>query len=409
MWTPSGNIQQLNSLNDELMLKRQKQRAIKEIIINIVILIGMMIAGYFYIYPQISEISWEQESLTAIIKEKETIQRDWITDIDKLSNLAQRLKKPAKEIEAFSKLIKANSWAIAPIIIKSAKEKEWAYLPWLEKQMVDAPELQKIIDAQNAIIDNIIPSIWENGLDYQKKPFAMKQLIEYVENILFARFKLYNYWSLGIPDIKFLNKTENIWYFDISFWELKWTNKSLLSFIRYIQCSGYEKNDIIPEWCPQKYNPPRNSPDMFDNILMGINNLAFTRPITNENEKNTLTISIRIYVRWISAKDLLIVKKDLQKDLQNVKEITDRERNVLLSCTTSSCKDPKKNMEHQKEYSTIMGQILILEKKVYDMILSNGNIPQQVQELGVIKKGITQIKLNIETIKRTKEELNLQK
>jgi hypothetical protein len=96
------------------------------------------------------------------------------------------LKKTPKDIADFNTIINSNSDILSSIITK--KEANIEYIPWLETQILNSNDLKKQIEAQTKIIENIIPSMGDNTLDYQKKPLTMRRFVEYVETILFSRF-----------------------------------------------------------------------------------------------------------------------------------------------------------------------------------------------------------------------------
>lgn len=398
MWIP--NNQAVWDIADELILKRKKQKALQTIGINFVLIALLLVLWYFFLYPKVQEAQTLKAETVSLIETKEKLKKQWLTTAKEVTDLSMFLKKTPKDVADFNAIVNSNSDILSSIITK--KEANIEYIPWLETQILNSNDLKKQIEAQTKIIENIIPSMGDNTLDYQKKPLTMRRFVEYVETILFSRFWLENYTALWIPEITFLEKDGTIGTFDLAFTDLKWTNKNLLNFIKYIQCSGYDKVESLPAGCPQKNNPPKNPDSSFDNLLISISNLQFSKPITNETEKNSVTIQLRFYVKWIDKKDILLVKKDFQTSIQKLKETIDKEYEAASKCRGKACQNVNEKLS---ELSKLKSQIEALNNKISELAGTQTSISQQVQDLTLIKNGITQIRKRFDTLSR--QEINL--
>jgi uncharacterized coiled-coil DUF342 family protein len=107
-------------------------------------------------------------------------------------------------------------------------------------------------------------------------------------------------------------------------------------------------------------------------------------------------------VKWIDKKDILLVKKDFQTSIQKLKETIDKEYETASKCRWKACQNVNEKLS---ELSKLKSQIEALNNKISELAGTQTSISQQVQDLTLIKNGISQIRKRFDTLSR--QEINL--
>ena len=222
----------------EAMDKRKKDRLIKGITLNAIILFGCLAYVLMYIIPQYTLLDETIAQVNSTITSTAKLQSDGVNK-DTFTELLNKSDKK-KEIPD---IILTDSAKLDEVLKKPAGITK-DYLNWIMDENGKINTLDKEIKDVETILGNIIPvfisSSNTNIDDNMDNQITLASFISYIEKDILGRYSLTSYAPLGISNITFPEKNNtsvNIGSFKVTL-DFKGKNSNILNFIDTIQKSG---------------------------------------------------------------------------------------------------------------------------------------------------------------------------
>ena len=222
----------------ETMDKRKKNRIIKNIVFNVIVLI--VCVGYIvsFIVPKYTEIGGTTEAINNTMQKSTSLEKDGVDS----GSFAELLNKFGRKKEIPENVF-SDGEKLSKALAKPATT-QGDYLSWLVEENGKINLLDKEIQKNDRILGNIIPIFInsptidiENDIDNQ---ITLTSFISYVEKDILARYSLTSYVPLGISNISFSEKKDtpvNIGSFKIAL-DFKGKNSNILALVDALQKSG---------------------------------------------------------------------------------------------------------------------------------------------------------------------------
>lgn len=233
----------------EAMDKRKKDRLIKGIALNTLVLVGCMFYIYTYVVPQYTTINDAIIQVNSTIADTSNLQSHGVNK-DSFTELLNKSEKK-KEIPdvIFTDPTKLNE------VLKKPSDVTEDYLSWLMDESTKISTIDKEIAEIDTVLGNIIPTFVNSSHtsidDSIDNKITLASFISYIEKDILGKYSLTSYAPLGISNITFPEKNNtsvNIGSFKITL-DFKGKNSNILALIDAVQTSGgitIRNGKIIP-------------------------------------------------------------------------------------------------------------------------------------------------------------------
>ncbi len=190
----------------EVMDKKKKDRLIKGIVLNTLILVACLIYVIMVIWPKYTEMRTTIDRTNAITAHMSSLGKNGV-DKDSFADLLKRLGKTQEVPEnTFADPVKLNSVLTKPTTVTKD------YLSWLLDESAKLNALDKEIQENDRILGNIIPVFLSPSLTLSDteidNKITLASFISYVENDILAKYAMTSYAPLGIANITFPDKAD---------------------------------------------------------------------------------------------------------------------------------------------------------------------------------------------------------
>lgn len=195
---------------------------------------------------------------------------------------------------------------------------ELSYEDWMNSELEKMSEMTAERERNDKIISGIIPTYSELNFEdslselnientqFDKNRIVLTDIVSFVENDILKKYNLKSYSSIGFNGLSFEKQSLaaiNIGSYKIPL-ELTGTNKDLADLIDRIQDSG----QLAVE--DGKLKAPKNPEARdFSNLLVTIDQIAFSESLEDPEKENKLSIGLVFYVRAKSYSDLLKINQ----------------------------------------------------------------------------------------------------
>lgn len=190
----------------EVMDKKKKDRLIKGIVLNTLVLVGCIIYVIMVIWPKYTDINATIDKTNAISAHMSSLEKNGV-DKDSFADLLKRLGKTQEVPEnTFADSAKLNTVLAKPATVTKD------YLSWLLDESAKLSTLDKEIQQNDQILGNIIPvflspSLTSSDTEIDNR-ITLASFISYVEKDILGKYTLTSYAPLGIANITFPDKTD---------------------------------------------------------------------------------------------------------------------------------------------------------------------------------------------------------
>lgn len=299
------------------MDKKEQQKIINSIIFNSVLILILLLFFWLYLLPQYWDFSDQKTSANELYTAYNKLKIDWININDIQSTFARN--GSSKAIMATIK----DKDKLKNILKKDSASME--YLVWINKELSKESAFTKEIKNNETILWNILPVFYQYWDSYNNESsqieyqVTLENFTSFIETDILKKHNIISFSSIGIDNITFDNtKTVNKVKSDISNWTEIWSfiltldfqakNKDISSLLEYIQDSwkldiqnGKLINKVKQSTSSSKYSD-------LDNLLMSIDNINLSKPLSNPDTDNKWVIRIKFYVRWMWYDQLNTIK-----------------------------------------------------------------------------------------------------
>jgi hypothetical protein len=310
---------------------------------------------FYYILPGRQAIAESVAFSSTKIAEYNTLKSEWLS-IGEL----ERIARPGGEYEELSKIISLSRGATETLIRKDNPDME--YIDWIKSKLISSDEDKKILIQAKAAINSIIPTMSSIGWSVEEDTITLKKFINFIEVKFIKQFNIASSVPISLQGVNFA-KTKDIpeWigYMDMRV-DVLGSSKNIMSLIEYINKSGN------PEFLTQTGLVDSGNPDVLDNPLFTISQFSLQDLPTNlgPNDENSGRITMRLYMRWGSAKDLKFFQDQLLIRIDKLIVVLDDEKQKCLS-NASLCKSKEKVAELDET-------LRIIRKGMNDAIANRG-------------------------------------
>lgn len=332
--------------------ERTKQKQIRLIVTNLLIICAILAYFYYNIYPQLNAIQEVAAWVQTNFDYNERIKKNWISSEDLTKILAKNVKKK----DNLQEILKDKN-EILKLVGKPATYK-WNYLEWVAEELLKKNEFEEELRKNDEIIANIIPDyypLWienkeikeANELADLKNRINLYSFIYYIEDNILKKYNFVSNSAIWINNVKFENWKSwsgTIWTFSFKL-DFKWKNSDIRSFLDRIQDSWKIE---IKDW---KINPknPDSSLTSLNNLLITINDLSLTELLTDPSKENTWIITLNFYVKSVDPKDVLETKKRVIERIWELK--------TLVTKWISICSNWADKCRNNTEIATAMSEL----------------------------------------------------
>jgi len=310
------------------MDKKEQQKIINSIIFNSVLILILLLFFWLYLLPQYWDFSDQKTSANELYTAYNKLKIDWININDIQSTFARN--GSSKAIMATIK----DKDKLKNILKKDSASME--YLVWINKELSKESAFTKEIKNNETILWNILPVFYQYWDSYNNESsqieyqVTLENFTSFIETDILKKHNIISFSSIGIDNITFDNtKTVNKVKSDISNWTEIWSfiltldfqakNKDISSLLEYIQDSwkldiqnGKLINKVKQSTSSSKYSD-------LDNLLMSIDNINLSKPLSNPDNDNKWVIRIKFYVRWMWYDQLNTIKT---KSINKIAKLT---------------------------------------------------------------------------------------
>jgi hypothetical protein len=275
----------------------------------------------------------------------------WFGTIGKNLNEAQAAIEDYRETEtngiSYDKLwaiLSAMKWkeeliaiitAASPQEVQSVIKKEWAekYLSWLKQAISSSDEDRKKLVQIKQKINSILPTLSPMSSSIDEENITLKQYIRFIEGKILKGFGLDSNVVLGLQGISYgdgkwgIPKT--IGTFDLSL-DFKSTNANIGKLITYVN-NAWNGDVLSDSWSLLA----EDTPGIMSNPLLTIETFSLQDPLdlTKPNAENSWRATIRFYVRWSSADDLVFLSESITTRWKNLKKTIE---NAISQCKVNT-------------------------------------------------------------------------
>ena len=274
----------------EILDKRKRDRMIRGIISNCIILIASGVYIIMIILPKYTETTAMIETINNTVQDISSLKKDGVNKQIFTDLLARQGKTKEIPDTIFANPEKLDKALRKPIEVKTD------YLSWLVQENGKLNTLDKEIQENDRILGNIIPIYLGPSIANKENDISnqlnLGSFISYIEKNILGRYILTSYAPLGIANISFPDKKDtpvNIGSFKITL-DFKGNNTDIVSFINNTQQSGkltIRNGKLVSESSDEALSvKERNSLSGLSNLLISIDSLSLNAiPIipTQEN------------------------------------------------------------------------------------------------------------------------------
>ena len=337
----------------EILDKRKRDRMIRGIISNCIILIASGVYIIMIILPKYTETTAMIETINNTVQDISSLKKDGVNKQIFTDLLARQGK--TKEIPAtiFTNPEKLDKALRKPIEVKTD------YLSWLIEENGKINLLDKEIQLNNQILGNIIPVFinWysksgindidigtENDINIDHQ-ITIRSFISYIEKHILEKYSFTSYAPIGIANISFPDKKDtsvNIGSFKITL-DFKAKNNDIISFIDATQQSGklairngklsVDSSINTSTWNNLKWL------SSLSNLLIGINSLSLVDMPTILSAENNGTIVLEFYVEGMNYQKVLVLRSLLLAKFDSLQKLIKEKWSLCAKSGNPLCND----------------------------------------------------------------------
>jgi hypothetical protein len=327
-----------------MLSNSQKEHLTYTAIGQIVILVGLALIGYQYIFPGLTEAKNKAKAAQEVMDGYSTTLMNGIAQATLQSILSAR-----PERAELVKIIQSDTAGAENIMKKPETARDREYLDWLKNAIGTTEEEKKDLIKEKAKLNSIIPTMSPFSNNIEENNINLKQYVAYVERMILKEFNFDTNVIIGMQGMTFGDKKwtapESIGMFDFRL-DFRATNADILRFIEYINNS----------WEPTILSrtgslSSTEIPEAMSNPLITMENLAIQDKldIDNPTKENSGRATLRFYVRWVSKDDIKFLKESLRvRQAELEKNTTD----AIKECEKDGpvCTHKKKLLTFQAKY-----------------------------------------------------------
>lgn len=320
------------------MDKRKKDRLIKGIVLNAVVVIGCLVYAFSFLWPKYTELDAVIDKANTITANVASLQNNGVNS-DSFRDLLTRLGRIQEIPETtFSDAQKLNRVLTKPALVKKD------YLSWLVDENGKLSLLDKEIQNNDRILGNIIPVFSDAGLSTSESDvdnrITLGSFISYIENNILGKYTLTSYTALGISNITFPDKKDtpiNIGSLKIAL-DFKGKNSDILALVNDIQQSGkltIRNGKLVSDTIDAGTTKEKGLSDL-SNLLINIDSFSLDDMPSNPSAQNSGTITFVFYVEGLNYQKILTIRSlllakytGLQKSIQEKGMLCAKSGNAL--------------------------------------------------------------------------------
>jgi hypothetical protein len=217
--------------------KKKQSRLIKSITLNV--LLSIMLAAFLglYVYDGYAAIESKANELNDMLRSFNAMKSDGI-DGRKYQTLTSKIASANRNKDEKVDFDKLTA------VLKKPQNANVSYMEWVKSELAKGDDYDKIIENNNRIIGNILPTFSETPSPendiFAKNRITLKSFIKYVEEDLLKKYNLESFSPIGLTNITFSTSqvgAVNIGSYKVNL-DITGTNNAILSLVDAIQNSG---------------------------------------------------------------------------------------------------------------------------------------------------------------------------
>jgi hypothetical protein len=318
----------------ETMDKKKRDRYIKSLVFDTLILIGCAVFIFMFISPKYSELSANITKTNKVIEDIDALNKNGL-DKDSFSELLTRLWRK----QEISDVIFTNAGKLNRVLTKPTTVKK-NYADWLIEENGKVSIIDSEIQQNERILGNIIPlfvgSSSKDAIKDIDNQLTFSSFVSYIEKDILGKYALVSYAPIGISNISFSDKKDtsiNIGSFKISF-DFKGKNSNITSLIDALQKSGkltIQNGKLISDNTDASSVEPKEKwlSDL-SNLLVGINALSLWSIPIVPNMDNNGSITLEFYVEGMNYQKIVLLRSIMAQKFEWLDKLV-REKGSLCS------------------------------------------------------------------------------
>jgi|GEM_PF-4055243 len=306
--------------------KKQKDRYIKGISLNVFIILGILVYIFWFVLPKYTFIGELSAKINDTYSHIHSLRDNGVDGAEFKKLLATYNKKKDIPDSVFSDAAKLEQVLKKPTTFKGN------YLAWILDANGKIETINAEVEKNDRILGNIIPNYTSVALSEDaaiiKNQITFSSFINYVEKEILNKYSLTSFSTLGLDNISFdsdKKSTVNIGSFKISL-DFKGKNSDILALINALQNSGkltIRNGKLIPQEGMQKKKSSTLSE--LSNLLVGINSFSLTNVLEDPSQgslkdMNQGTLSLEFYVEGMNYQKLLLLRNSAVTDFEALKK-----------------------------------------------------------------------------------------
>lgn len=343
------------------MDKKQKDRYIKGISLNVFIILGILVYIFWFVVPKYSQAS----ELSAKINDTYThvhSLRDKGVDAAAFKKLLGTYNKKKDVPDS----VFSDNQKLERVLKKPATFKG-NYLAWILSENGKIETINAEVEQNDRILGNIIPNYtatFAEDTSLIKNQITFSSFITYVEKEILGKYSLTSFSTLGMDNISFDSDKKsavNIGSFKISL-DFKGKNANILALINALQNSGkltIRNGKLIAQEGTQKTRPSTLSD--LSNLLIGIDSFTLTNVLENPNQGfekdvNQGTLTLEFYVEGMNYQKLLLLRNSIVTRFESLKK--------SIKVDGARCDKPGNTLCNESSTNTAVSVIKNLSKNI---------------------------------------------
>lgn len=380
------------------MDKKQKDRYIKGISLNVSITLVILVYIFWFVVPKYNEASELSTKINDIYTHISSLRDNGVdaTGFKKLLGTYNRKKDIPDSV--FSDNAKLERVLKKPATFKGN------YLAWILSENGKIETINAEVEKNDRILGNIIPNYTSTALAEDisliKNQITFSSFITYVEKEILGKYSLTSFSTLGMDNISFDSDKKsvvNIGSFKISL-DFKGRNSDILALINALQNSGkltIRNGKLIAQEGTQNARPSTLSG--LSNLLVGISSFSLTNVLENpsqgsEKDMNQGTLTLEFYVEGMNYQKLLLLRNALVTSFETLKK--------SIKADGARCDKPGNALCNESSTNTaisviknLSGNMASLQPKI-DILKKNElitDVNKEFENLSAIKTSISTI------------------
>jgi hypothetical protein len=329
-----------------MLSNSQKEHLTYTVVGQVVILAGLALVAYQYIFPGLTEAKNTARAAQESIDTYSMARTEGIATAS-----LQWLLSSRPERAELVKIIQSDSAGAQSIMRKPESAKDREYLDWLKSAIGATDEEKKDLIKEKAKLNSIIPTMSPFSNNIEENNISLKQYVAYIEKTILKEFNFDSNVIIGMQGMTFADGKgnagvpESIGMFDFRL-DFKATNADILRFIEYINAS----------WEPSILSQTgvlssSNVPEAMSNPLITMEMLAVQERLDSDNptKENSGRATLRFYVRGVAKDDIKFLKESLKaRQVELEKRVAD----AIKECEKDGpvCTHKRKLVSFQTKY-----------------------------------------------------------